>query len=82
MTARLTPVVTPVVARNMTRSELIRAAEHAFPAPSLLLELLLMHLRGELPACGGGDEHVQSTVPPTSGLHCPACGAQLQLTET
>lgn len=70
---KLATLVQPLVSRNMTRNELVRAAEHAFPNPTLIVHLVLEHLRGHV------GEPASSTALPPGGLHCPACGAGLQL---
>lgn len=72
---KLTTINTPVVCRNMTRTELIRAAEHAFPYPSPIIHLMLEHLRGNVePEAAESSAHK-----PEDAVHCPACGAQLQV---
>lgn len=70
--SKLKQVVEPVVCSNMTRTELIRAIEHAIPYPAPLMQLILEHLRGHV------GEPLSSTPPGPHALHCPACGAQLQ----
>ncbi len=70
---KLTPAVQPVVSRGMTRTELVRAAEHAFPNPSLIIELMINHLANK------PDEPQSSHPPGPNAVHCPACGAELHL---
>lgn len=74
---RLRTDVRPMIAANMTTTELLREAHHAFPHPTPIIAAMLERLsktHGELhealasvPSCQPG------------GLQCPACGAQLQL---
>jgi hypothetical protein len=71
---KLAPVVQPLVSRGMTRDELIRAAERAFPQPTLIIEMMIRHLEGTR-----GEDAISSHPKSAAALHFPACGAQLQL---
>lgn len=69
---RLTAVVAPLVSGNMTTSELVRAAEHAFPRPSPIVAAMIARLC-EL------DDNASSTPATEHAVNCPACGAELHL---
>lgn len=78
MDAMLKAARRPLVFGNMTTAELLREAEHTFPNPSPIVDMLLQHLRSDgrtLAAKDGrpaGDPQFEA-----APCQCPTCGAHL-----
>jgi len=78
MKAILTATRRPMLAGTMTRQELVREAEHAFPYPSPIVQRMIEELRGEMTPLKGN-----KAMPIIEHVHgegqCPACGAHLNI---
>lgn len=64
----------PMLHVNMTTDELIREAEFVFQNPTPLIAAMIARLDGR-----AIEEAAASTQQQALPLHCPACGAELQI---
>lgn len=71
---RARAVVAPLVSSSMSAEEIIRAAEHAFPAPSPIVALLIQRLAD----LAFAPTH-QGPVSAMHAVNCPACGGALHI---